>query len=513
MKLYYNINVRIDNMEKQLKDNLINSIKTIGPVVLMVLFLMLFMPLNLSFLVSFLISSILLILGSTLFTFGADLSMVVIGNKIGKDLVKSKKVWIILIVSFIIGTVVTVAEPDLLVLTEQITSVSNLLLILTISIGVGICMLLASARSLFGWDLNKVLIIGFTLIFVLLLFVPNDFIPVAFDSGGVTTGTISIPFIITLGIGLVSTRVDSKAKEESFGLIALASTGPIIMVLLLGLLYNPQGAVSFDNSLYINFKYSNYLSQLIICLKDVLLATMPILLVFIIYYFITKNVTKKEMYKIIFGVIITIFGLTIFLLASNVGFLNMGYYIGEYFGQSSFRYWLIPIIMILSFFIAIAEPAVIILIDQVDSFTEGAISKKVLKIALAFGVSVAAGLSIIRVFTGIPFVYYAIVGYGIALLLTKFIPKVFTAIAFDAGGATGGSLTTAFLLPITIGACYACGGNVFTDAFGLASMVSLVPIITVEIVGLIYRVKTRIVMKIETLDDSIIDYNWEVSND
>ena len=190
----------------------------------------------------------------------------------------------------------------------------------------------------------------------------------------------------------------------------------------------------------------------------------------------------------------------------------MGYYIGEYFAQGPFKYLLIPIIMILSYFIAVAEPAVIILIDQVDCFTEGAISKNVLKVALALGVSVASGLSIMRVFSGIPFIYYGIVGYGIALLLTKFIPKVFTAIAFDAGGATGGSLTTAFLLPIAIGACYASGGNVFTDAFGLASMVSLVPIITVEMVGLIYQLKMHNLMKVETLDDSIVDYNWEVSN-
>lgn len=499
-------------MDKKLKDDLMNSVKTIGPVVLIVLLLTLFIPVKESFLMSFLFSAILLIIGSTLFTFGADLSMIIIGNKIGKDLVKSKKVIIILIVSFIIGTAVTIAEPDLLVLTEQITSISSTTLVFAISVGVGLCLLLASARSLFGWNLNKILIIGFILIFILLFFVPADFIPIAFDSGGVTTGTMSIPFIITLGIGLVSTRVDKKAKEDSFGLVALASTGPIIMVLLLGLMHNPQEAMNFDNSIYTNFDVSNYLTQLILCFKDVLIAIFPIVVLFIIYYFMTKNVTKNEMHKIIFGMIVTIIGLTIFLLASNVGFLNMGYYIGEYIGSTNSRYLLIPIIMILSFFIAIAEPAVVILINQVEEFTEGGISKSVLKVALALGVSVAAGLSIVRVFTGTSFIYYAIVGYGIALLLMCFIPKVFTAIAFDAGGATGGSLTTAFLLPIVIGVCYAVGGNIFTDAFGLASMVSLVPIITVEIVGLIYQLKTRIITRVELLDDSIIDYDWEVIN-
>ncbi|MBE6152589.1 MAG: DUF1538 domain-containing protein [Firmicutes bacterium] len=499
-------------MIKNLRENFINSLKTIGPVVLIVLILTLFMPVKSTFLISFLLSSILLIIGCTLFTFGADLSMVIIGNKIGKDLVKSKKVWLILLVSFIIGTVVTISEPDLLVLAEQITSISNIELILTISIGVGICLLLSSIRSLFGLNLNTMLLIGFILVFILMFFVPVDFIPLAFDSGGVTTGTMSIPFIITLGIGLVSTRVDKKAKEDSFGLVGLASTGPIIMVLLLGLLYNPQEKMVFDNSIYVDFTYSKYLSEFILCFKDVLLAISPILVVFIIYYFITKNVSKVELRKIFSGMFITIIGLTIFLVACNVGFLNMGYYIGEYIAASSYKYWLVPIIMVLSFFISIAEPAVIILIDRVEEFTEGAISRTVLNVALALGVSIASGLSIIRVFTGIPFIYYVIFGYGIALLLMFFIPKTFTAIAFDAGGATGGSLTTAFLLPITIGACYALGGNVFTDAFGLASMVSLVPIITIEIVGLIYQLKTRIIMKIEMLDDSIVDYNWEVSN-
>ena len=499
-------------MLKKLKENVKESIITVGPIVLIVLLLSLVVPMKSSFLISFLISSILLIIGCSLFTFGADLSMVVIGNKLGKDLVRSKKVWLILVASFIIGTVVTIAEPDILVLSEQATSIPSLALILTISLGVGLCMLLASSRSLFGCDLNKILIISFIIIFILMLFVPSDFIPIAFDSGGVTTGTISIPFIITLGIGLVSSRVDKKAKEDSFGLVALASTGPILMVLLLGLFHNSENIMVFDNSIYKNFSFSNYLTQIGDCLESVLLAILPILVIFLVYYAITKNVTKREFHKIILGILVTIIGLTMFLVATNVGFLNMGYYIGEYFASTNLKYLLIPLVMILSFFIAIAEPAVIILIEQIDAFTGGSIPKKVLQIALAVGVSIAAGLSIYRVFTGTHFVYYAAVGYGIAILLTCFIPKVFTAIAFDAGGATGGSLTTGFLLPISIGACYAVGGNVFTDAFGLASMVSLIPIITIELVGLIYQLKLNFISRVEMLDDSIIDYNWEVNN-
>ena len=501
-------------MIKEFKKNLYDAAATILPIVFIVQIITLIIPVDRDVLISFLMSSVMLIFGSALFSFGADLSMVHIGNKIGRDLIKSKKVLLILIVSFIIGTVVTIAEPDLLVLAEQLTSIPNWLLIIIISLGVGICVLLASARAIFGWNLNTMLIIGFFIIFLLMFLVPKDFIPVAFDSGGVPTGTISIPFILTLGMGLVASRIDKKAKEESFGLVALASTGPIIMVLLLGLFTNYESGMSFDSSIYTDFSFSNYFIQLIKCFKEVLLAVSPIVVVFIVYNFITKGkrVRKSELHRIVLGILLTIIGLTVFLIAANVGFLNMGYYIGNYITGTSYKYVLIPVTMILAFFIAIAEPAVVVLLDQIEEFSEGSISNTMLKVALAIGVSIAAGLSIYRVFSGTSFMIYAFVGYGIALLFTFFIPKVFTAIAFDAGGATGGSLTTTFLLPIAIGACVSLGGNVYIDAFGLASLVSLVPIITVELVGLMYEVKTKIITRVENIDDSIVDYNWEVRN-
>ena len=499
-------------MIKELQKNFINAIYSIAPLVLIIVVLSFFIPLDKVIVVSFVISSVILIIGLTLFTFGADLSMVIIGNKIGRDLVKSKKVGIILVAGFIIGTVVTIAEPDLIVLVEQITSISSLTLILMISMGVGFCILLSSARSLFGWNLNWILLASFGLIFGLSYLVPKDFIPFAFDSGGVTTGTMSIPFILTLGMGLVANRVDKKAKEESFGMVALASTGPILMVLLLGLFYNPTESLMFDNSIYQNFTFNNYLIELKRSFLDVLLAVSPILIVFFIYYLITKNVSKREVHKIMFGTILTIIGLTLFLLASNVGYLNMGYYIGEYVANSNYQNLLVPLTMVLAFFIAIAEPAVVILIDQVKEYTEGGISNIALKIALALGVSIAAGLAIDRVFNQVDFFYYAIIGYGIVFILTFFIPKVFTSIAFDAGGATGGSLTTAFLLPISIGACTAVNGNVYSDAFGLASLVSLVPIITVEIIGLIYQNRFMISGKFDGLDDTIVEFEWEVKN-
>ena len=243
--------------------------------------------------------------------------------------------------------------------------------------------------------------------------------------------------------------------------------------------------------------------------KDVLFSISPIIIVFIIYQLIAKDIGKVEMRKIILGIIIIIIGLTLFLTAANVGFMDMGYFIGEEMFSSKYKYWLIPVTMIMAFFIAVAEPAVQILIDQVEELTEGSISRKSMNLSLSLGVSLAAGLSIIRVFTGTSFIYYALPGYVVCLVLMFFIPKTFTAIAFDAGGATGGTLTTTFLLPIAIGACISNDGNILTDAFGISALASLVPIITVQLIGLIYQVKNRDIVSIDDLDETIVDFCWE----
>jgi len=499
-------------MLRNLKRNFIEALITILPVVVLVMVMTLITPMPVDLLISFLFSSLLLVVGTGLFTFGSDISMITIGEKIGNKLIKSKKMWFILVVSLIIGTVVTIAEPDLRVLADQLTSVPSELLIIIISLGVGIYMLLSSLRSLCRLDLNSMLIISFLIIFLLLPFVPSDFIPVAFDSGGVTTGTISIPFIMMLGAGLVANRTDEKAKESSFGLVALCSTGPILMVMLLGLVYKPDSAFNVNELLNNNFGLSLYISEFWNSFKDVLFSISPIILVFAIYQLFTKEVSKFEMRKIIFGIIIVILGLTCFLTAANSGFMDMGYFLGEHITNSSYKYLLVPITMILAFFIAIAEPAVKVLVEQVEELTGGSISKSIMEWSLAIGVSIASGLSIYRIFNGTSFLTYAIPSYALCLILMFFVPKTFTAVAFDAGGAAGGTLTATFLLPIAIGACIALDANILTEAFGLAALASVVPIITVQIIGLVYQLKNRTATEIEGLDDAIIDYDWEVVN-
>ncbi len=495
------------------KSNLQESFRTIMPIVLIVVAISIFFPITPSLLIAFVISSFLLIIGSALFTFGADISMMMIGEKIGNSLVKSKKILIILLVSFIIGAVVTIAEPDLRVLAEQLISIPSITLILTISIGVGISLLLSSVRSIYGWDLNKMLFIGYTIVLIFMFFIPQEFVPVAFDSGGITTGTISLPFIMTLGLGLVANRTDNKAQESGFGLISLCSVGPIIMVMLLGLIYSPTSSYNTNDLIRTNIHLVDYLNQIIISIKDVILSLLPIIIVFVIFQLITKSISKVEMRKIIFGLIITLIGLTLFFTAANIGFMDMGYFIGEYIGGTKYKYLLIPFAMVIAFYISIAEPAVQVLNSQIEELTEGNIPKKTLNIGLAVGVSIATGLSIIRIFSGTSFLYYILPGQIISLVLMLFTPKIFTAIAFDAGGATGGTLTAAFLLPISIGLCLATGTNVLTGAFGLAALVSLAPLITIQIIGIIYSHKNKEIVSLEDIDESIIDFNWGESYD
>ncbi len=491
-----------------LKNSLSESFRTIMPIVLIVVVLSIFVPISPSLLISFIISSILLIIGSALFTFGADISMMIIGEKIGSKLVKSKKIWLVLLVSFIIGTVVTIAEPDLRVLAEQLISIPSNVLILTISVGVGISLLLSSLRSIYGWDLNKILLIGYTITLIFIFFVSEEFVPVAFDSGGITTGTISLPFIMTLGIGLTANRTDKKAKESSFGLVSLCSLGPIIMVLLLGLFYTPEGSYNITDLIRLNINFKDYLNAFSVYFEEVLFSILPIIIVFVIYQLLSKDVTKTEIRKIIFGLIVTILGLTMFFMAANVGFMDMGYFLGEYIGGTDYKYLLIPFGMVMAFYISIAEPAVQVLNSQVEDLTGGNISKKTLNIGLALGVSVATGLSLIRIFTNTSFLYYIIPGQILSLILMFFTPKIFTAIAFDAGGATGGTLTAAFLLPIAIGICLATGTNVLTGAFGLAALVSLAPLITIQVIGIMYNLKMKN-EHIENYDEEIVDLDKE----
>ena len=469
------------------------SVLPISLIVLLICFVL--VPVDTGLMLSFLLATAMLILGMGLFTLGAEMSMSKIGNYIGSKLTKSRKLWLILAVSFLLGVAITVAEPDLQVLAANVPDIDKTVLILTVSVGVGIFLMLCMVRILFGISLRLLLIVFYVLVFLAAFLSDQGILAVAFDSGGVTTGPMTVPFIMALGVGVASIRSDENAKADSFGLVGLCSIGPIASVLLLGAIYRTQPAqtetqtvAAITDTVLLGRDYLHAIPEY---LKEVTVALLPIVVFFLIFQFISLRLRKLPFLRVMVGILYTYVGLVLFLTGVNVGFSPLGYVLGAALTEG-WRIWLlIPLAMLMGWFIINAEPAVHILNKQVEDLSAGAISARAMGMSLSIAVSAAGGLAMLRVITGIPILYFLIPGYFIALALTFFVPRTFTAIAFDSGGVASGPLTATFMLPFAMGACQALGGNVMTDAFGLVALVAMMPLITVQVMGAIYVVKSR----------------------
>lgn len=444
---------------------------------------------------SFLLGSGLLILGMGLFTLGAELSMSRIGNLIGAKMTKSRKLWFILAVSFLLGVAITMAEPDLQVLATNVPAIDKTVLIVTVSVGVGLFLMLCMVRILFSVSLRLLLIVFYALLFLGAFLSDAGFLSVAFDSGGVTTGPMTVPFIMALGVGVASIRSDENAKADSFGLVALCSIGPVMAVMLLGAIYptDTQADVGmviggFETTVELG---GAYLRSLPTYMLEVAMALLPIFVFFLLFQVFSLRLRKLPLTKIVMGVGYTFLGLVLFLTGVNVGFSPLGYVLGKELVTSGLSALLIPLAMLMGWFIIDAEPAVHILNKQVEELTSGAISAKAMGLSLSVAVALANGLAMVRVLTEIPILYFLLPGYAVALGLSFFVPRTFTAIAFDSGGVASGPLTATFMLPLAMGACTALGGNVMTDAFGLVALVAMMPLITVQVMGGIYVLKSR----------------------
>ena len=444
---------------------------------------------------SFLLGSGLLILGMGLFTLGAELSMSRIGNLIGAKMTKSRKLWFILAVSFLLGVAITMAEPDLQVLATNVPAIDKTVLIVTVSVGVGLFLMLCMVRILFSVSLRLLLIVFYALLFLGAFLSDAGFLSVAFDSGGVTTGPMTVPFIMALGVGVASIRSDENAKADSFGLVALCSIGPVMAVMLLGAIYptDTQADVGmviggFETTVELG---GAYLRSLPTYMLEVAMALLPIFVFFLLFQVFSLRLRKLPLTKIVMGVGYTFLGLVLFLTGVNVGFSPLGYVLGKELVTSRLSALLIPLAMLMGWFIIDAEPAVHILNKQVEELTSGAISAKAMGLSLSVAVALANGLAMVRVLTGLPILYFLLPGYAVALGLSFFVPRTFTAIAFDSGGVASGPLTATFMLPLAMGACTALGGNVMTDAFGLVALVAMMPLITVQVMGGIYVLKSR----------------------
>ena len=443
-------------------------------------------------LAAFLFGAVFLILGMSLYTLGSEVAIEPIGSMIGSRVTRTKKLPIILLVCFLIGVIVTVAEPDLTVLATQVPDIPNSVLIWTVALGVGLFMLLAVFRIVLKWNLSWILIACYAIVFVLAAFVGANFVPLAFDSGGVTTGPITVPFIMALSIGISGVLGGNRSQDASFGMIGICSIGPILAVLVLGLFFPPtvnEGVVADPNFANVGEVLMHFVEEFPHYLAEVGIALAPIVVFFLIFNFIAIKLHWRALVKTIFGVIYTYVGLSLFLLGVNVGFMPAGLYIGEAVAGVS-RWLTIPIGMVVGAVIVLAEPAVRVLNKQVEEITGGVIKSRTMMIVLSASMAVALGLAMLRVATGISIWWIILPGYAIALGLTFFVPKVFTGIAFDSGGVASGPMTATFLLPFAMGATAAVGGSIMTDAFGVVALVAMTPLVTIQILGLVFRIRT-----------------------
>ena len=369
------------------------------------------------------------------------------------------------------------------------------MLIVTVSVGVGLFLMLCMVRILFSVSLRLLLIVFYALLFLGAFLSDAGFLSVAFDSGGVTTGPMTVPFIMALGVGVASIRSDENAKADSFGLVALCSIGPVMAVMLLGAIY-PTDTQADVNMVIGGFETTvelggAYLRSLPTYMLEVAMALLPIFVFFLLFQVFSLRLRRLPLTKIVMGVGYTFLGLVLFLTGVNVGFSPLGYVLGKELVTSGLSALLIPLAMLMGWFIIDAEPAVHILNKQVEELTSGAISAKAMGLSLSVAVALANGLAMVRVLTGLPILYFLLPGYAVALGLSFFVPRTFTAIAFDSGGVASGPLTATFMLPLAMGACTALGGNVMTDAFGLVALVAMMPLITVQVMGGIYVLKSR----------------------
>ena len=476
------------------KEKLTETLKAVLPILAIVLLLCFSIaPIPPSILMTFLIGAILLIVGMLFFNVGVEISMTPIGERVGSVMTRSKNVFIIILISFIMGFIITISEPDLQVLAQQVPSIPNLVLILAVALGVGIYLVIALLRMLIGIPLSYLLVFFYGIIFILAFFVPGDFLSVAFDSGGVTTGPMTVPFIISFGIGVSAIRSDKHAEDDSFGLVALCSIGPILSVLILGMIFNPESTEQVSESIPIIDNTVDLWNLFMVgfptYIEEIAISLLPIVIFFAIFQLIARDINKHTLIRICVGLIYTYVGLVLFLTGVNVGFMPAGNYLGQILASLPYAWILVPIGMIIGYFIVKAEPAVFVLTKQVEEMTSGAISAKAMGTSLSIGVAASVGLAMIRVLTGINILWFLVPGYFIALILTFLVPKLFTAIAFDSGGVASGPMTATFLLPLAMGACDALGGNIITDAFGIVAMVAMTPLITIQIMGLIFKIK------------------------
>ena len=469
-------------------------------------------------LITFSVGAVLLILGIGLFNLGADLAMTPMGVHMGAGLSRQKKLGLLLTVCFVMGMLITVAEPDLQVLAKQVSAVMNgTVLIYAVGIGVGAFLLISVLKIVFKKSLSHILMLFYMLLFALALMLVisgnEGLLPLAFDSGGVTTGPITVPFIMALGVGIAGVLGDRRSKENSFGLVALCSVGPILAVLMLGIFSSADMQYQVPNYTVSNDILGAFLHTAEHTAKEVAIALGMIVACFIICQLAFLKLPKRRLVRIALGVVFTYLGLIIFLVGVNVGFMPIGYKLGTTLANLN-EGLLIAFGLVIGVLVVLAEPAIHVLNAQVEAITGGLVSKKSMMLGLCIGVGSAIALSMTRIIFDFSLVYYIIPGYFVSLALSLFVPPVYTAIAFDSGGVASGPMTSGFILPFATGVCVTLQGEaaVLADAFGVVALVAMAPLITIQLLGfrsiIDQRIKERRAMKkiLDAHDQQIINF-------
>ena len=503
-------------INRHLMEKIRESMASVLPITAIVFLLSITIaPLDPGTLVLFLFGAILLVGGMGLFTLGVDMSMIPMGEGVGSTLSKSRHLIIPLTVYFLLGVLTTMAEPDLQVLSKQVPAINSTVLVVTVAVGVGLFLVAATMRIRRGVPLRRMLLVLYFAVFALAAAAPGNFIPVSFDSGGVTTGPITVPFIMSLGLGIASTRSDKNSASDSFGLISLCSIGPILCVLLLGIIYKPQEAASHLSvipSIPTTAQAAQYFIQSFpTYLREVAMALLPVAGLFLVFQLLTRRFKRGQLIRIVTGLLYTYLGLVLFLCGVNVGFMPAGQLIGATIANGV-KWLLVPIGMLIGYYIVKAEPAVSVLAKQVEEISNGSISQRAMGLAMSIGVCVSVGLAMIRVLTGLNIFWLLIPGYAISLGLTFLVPSIFTGIAFDSGGVASGPMTATFLLPFAQGACHALGGNMMTDAFGIVAMVAMTPLVTIQVMGLSSIIhhklaRRRLRSRMELVEDMVLYFD------
>lgn len=442
------------------------------------------------------------VFGQALFLVGLDSSILPIGKMVGKSLIKLKKMALIVFFGLLFGLLATVAEPALAVLARQthmvMPAVNETVFIWITGAGIGLFVGFSLYRVVRDMSIKTVFAALYIAIFLAVIFVPEQFVALAFDGSGATTGDVSVPFILSIGLGISVTMSKHKTNDDTFGIIGIASAGPILAVFLYGIILRAmRGGTLPPAGVYDPGAAESFVEIVLSNLGGVALALFPVVLVFIPFQFFLIRQSKKEFVKVLLGTIPVYIGLLIFLSGIDFGFAFAGKYIGEVFldpaRPGGFKWLLLIVAFVLGAAITLSEPAVTVLGEQLEEITNGHIRKMTIRLTLAIGIGVASVLSIVKILTQVNILWFLVPLYAAALIMMKFTSRLFVGLAFDSGGVTGGALTSAFLTPLTLGVAQAvaatAGGaaqSVLTNGFGIIAFISVTPLIAVQTLGIIY---------------------------